>query len=77
MSTERVRIAIAVDDAALAERLAAMLGGVEGIEIATPGEEAHASLVAGERRAADSRSASMCRSASAKRRRRMALPARK
>lgn len=59
MSTERVRIAIAVDDAALAERLAAMLGGVEGIEIATPGEEAHASLVAGERRAADSRRTSL------------------
>ncbi|QPF83609.1 helix-turn-helix transcriptional regulator [Bradyrhizobium genosp. L] len=39
-------IALEVDDAALADRLATLLGGVAGLRLAAPGEQAAAAIVA-------------------------------
>ena len=43
-----VVVAIEVSDAALADRLAALLGGVAGIRLATPGEAAAVAIVSRE-----------------------------
>ena len=43
-----VVVAIEVDDAAMADRLASLLGGVAGIRLAAPGEEAAVVLVSRE-----------------------------
>lgn len=40
-------VAITVDDAALADRLAALLGGVPGLRLAVPGEAAAVAVVSG------------------------------
>jgi DNA-binding CsgD family transcriptional regulator len=44
-----LRLAIAVGDAALAERIASALGGVEGIELVGTGDRPDAVVVAGQR----------------------------
>ncbi|QOZ27929.1 response regulator transcription factor [Bradyrhizobium sp. CCBAU 51753] len=41
-----VVIALEIDDPALADRLATLLGGVAGLRLAAPGEQAAAALVA-------------------------------
>jgi DNA-binding CsgD family transcriptional regulator len=46
-----VVIAIEISDAALADRLASLLGGVAGIRLATPGEAAVVALVSREAQA--------------------------
>ncbi|MGY4572891.1 response regulator transcription factor [Bradyrhizobium sp. USDA 3256] len=45
-------IALEVDDAVLADRLATLLGGVAGLRLAAPGEQATAAVVARNREAA-------------------------
>lgn len=39
-------VAIEIDDPALADRLASLLDGVEGLRLAAPGEAAHLAIVA-------------------------------
>ena len=46
-------IAIEIGEAALADRLAAILAGVPGLRLAAPGEPADAALVAGRERTLD------------------------
>ena len=43
--SEPITIAIAIDDAALADRLAALLGGVAGLRLAAPDETADVAIV--------------------------------
>ena len=49
----RIVIAIEVDDSALADRLAALLGGLAGVRLAAAGEAATAKLVSPDRREAE------------------------
>ncbi len=44
--TAEIVLSLEIDDAALADRLAALLGNVAGIRLAAPGEEAAATIVA-------------------------------
>ncbi|WGD54048.1 helix-turn-helix transcriptional regulator [Bradyrhizobium sp. CB1650] len=44
--TPEIVLALAIDDPALADRLAAILGGVAGLRLAGPGEQASATVVA-------------------------------
>jgi DNA-binding CsgD family transcriptional regulator len=45
-----ISVAIEIDDAALADRLAALLGGVAGLSLAAPGQRADVAIVPRERR---------------------------
>jgi DNA-binding CsgD family transcriptional regulator len=45
-----IRIAIEIDDPALADRLASLLGGVAGLALAAPGQVADLAIVPRERR---------------------------
>jgi DNA-binding CsgD family transcriptional regulator len=45
-STPEIVLSLEIDDPALADRLARLLGNVAGLRLATPGETAHATIVA-------------------------------
>jgi DNA-binding CsgD family transcriptional regulator len=45
-------IAVEIDDPVLADRLAALLDGIEGLRLATPGEAANAAIISREPRGA-------------------------
>ncbi|OAF07680.1 helix-turn-helix transcriptional regulator [Bradyrhizobium centrolobii] len=45
-TTPEIVLALEIDDPALADRLAALLGGVAGLRLAGPGEQASATVVA-------------------------------
>ena len=45
-STPEIVLSLEIDDPALADRLARLLGSVAGLRLATPGETAHATIVA-------------------------------
>ena len=51
-SSPSIVIAVAIDDAVLAARLAALLGGVDGLRVAAPGEAATVAIVAHDPRGA-------------------------
>jgi DNA-binding NarL/FixJ family response regulator len=51
-TTPEIAISIEIDDPALADRLASLLGGVKGLRLASPGEAAAVALVARNRQAA-------------------------
>ncbi|MBR0702116.1 helix-turn-helix transcriptional regulator [Bradyrhizobium diazoefficiens] len=44
--TQEIVLALEIDDPALADRLAALLGNVAGLRLAVPGEQAAATIVA-------------------------------
>jgi DNA-binding CsgD family transcriptional regulator len=58
-ATEPIVIDLAVDDADIADRLAAMLAEVPGVRLAAPGEPADVKLVAAEMSAASVEGASL------------------
>lgn len=45
-SSPSIVIAVAIDDPVLADRLASLLGGVQGLRVAAPGEAATVAIVA-------------------------------
>jgi DNA-binding CsgD family transcriptional regulator len=45
-STPEIVLSLEIDDPALADRLATLLGGVAGLRLAAPGETANATIVA-------------------------------
>ncbi|TFV74196.1 LuxR family transcriptional regulator [Bradyrhizobium frederickii] len=49
--TPQIVLALEIDDPALADRLAALLGNVAGLRLAAPGEQASATIVARDPRA--------------------------
>jgi len=49
--TAQIVLALEIDDPALADRLAALLGNVAGLRLAAPGEQASATIVARDPRA--------------------------